>query len=236
MIHQLIKTILLGIFLITNTNASSVFDMEEENFNEPEIKDPLESINRPIFKFNYALDKYTLKPVARTYKNLMPTTIKIGVKNFTNNLNKPISAIASLLMLDIDNTVYNITSFGINSTFGILGIFDLTTKIDYKEKDESFSTVFKYYKFKPGIYIVLPFIGPQSSTNIIALGTNYALDPLYKAKHTTKKSELIFESTAKSLEIIDFRASNYDQINIIYNNSFDPYIAVRNIYYQNYEN
>ena len=236
MMHQLIKIILLSIFLITNTNASSIFDREEESFNEPEIKDPLESINRPIFKFNYVLDKYTLKPIARTYKNLIPTSIKIGVKNFTNNLNKPVSAIASLFMLDLNNSVYNITSFGINSTFGILGIFDLTKEMEDKEIDQSFSTVFKHYNFSPGIYIVLPVLGPQSSTNVIALGANLFLDPIFTIKHATKKNELIFESTAKSLEIIDFRASNYDQINIIYDNSFDPYIAFRSIYYQNYEN
>ena len=234
--QNLTKIILLSLILITNTHASSIFDMEEENFQEPEIKDPLESVNRPIFKFNYLVDKYTLKPIAKTYKDVIPASVKTGVKNFTNNLNKPLSAVTSLFMLDLNNSVYNITSFGINSSFGILGIFDLTKKMDYKEKDESFTTVFKHYNFNPGIYIVLPFIGPQSSTNIIALGTNFALDPLYRAKHTTKKSELIFESTAKSLEIIDFRASNYEQINIIYDNSFDPYIAVRNIYYQNYEN
>jgi phospholipid-binding lipoprotein MlaA len=236
-----LKLILLSFISITylsisNANANSIFDNEDNEYYQTQIKDPLEPINKKIFKFNFYVDKYTIKPLAKIYKNHVPTQIKSGLRNFTQNLSTPLSALSSLFILDFKNSAYNLTSFSMNSTFGLLGFFNITSKLSQKEKNINFVNVFKHYKFDEGIYLVLPLLGPQTSTNFIAAGLNTILNPLYKINYNNNEKEIAFRTTTKFIEIIDFRASNYNNINNLYNYSLDPYIAVRNIYYQNHEN
>ena len=229
----LLVTIILT-FLSVNLNAGNIFDYEDDNYSiesQLDINDPLEEVNKKIFKFNYIIDKYSIRPMARLYNQHLPKPVQLGLKNFNTNLQKPLSSISSLMVLDFKNAFYNLRSFAINTSIGCLGIFDISEHLTNNETNQNFITVLDHYGISQGIYLVIPFIGPQTTRNFSGLILDSTLNPIYLYDYN-KDYKSTLEVITTTITVIDLRANNFDTINDIYDNSFDPYITMRNIYYQ----
>jgi len=121
-------------------------------------KDPLESINRPLWTFNWDyVDKYVTKPVAVAYAEYTPKPVRSGLYNFVRNLDEPATIINNLLQLKFTEAAKSTGRFVLNSTIGVLGIFDPASDFGWTRKREEFGEVLGSYGVGDGAYLMLPF-------------------------------------------------------------------------------
>lgn len=126
------------------------------------IYDPLEPLNRRIYYFNYYLDKYVLIPAVDTYEYIAPKFVQKGVSNFFSNLQEINTFINSILQLEGKKATIAFVRFGINSTIGILGLFDVASAAELPKVYEDFGLTLGKYGVGNGPYLVLPGFGPSN--------------------------------------------------------------------------
>jgi phospholipid-binding lipoprotein MlaA len=135
---------------------------------KPDVKyaidayDPLEGMNRRIYKFNALFDKYVFLPVVRAYEFVLPVAVQNMVSNFTNNLHDMRNLVNSVLQLKGQKASITFTRMFVNTTLGIGGLFDAATGIGIPKQNEDFGQTLGFYGLGPGAYIVLPIFGPSS--------------------------------------------------------------------------
>jgi len=123
-------------------------------------KDPWEPYNRSMYKFNDAVDKAVLKPVAQGYGTVMPEFGKTMVTNFFSNLDDILVTINDVLQFKFSQAASDGTRVLFNSTFGLLGFFNVAS--DLEKHNEDFGQTLGYWGVGPGPYVVLPFFGPRT--------------------------------------------------------------------------
>jgi phospholipid-binding lipoprotein MlaA len=203
--------------------------LEEEELDE--ISDPLEPINRVFFNFNDKLYFWVLKPVAKGYSTVVPEDIRISVRNFFDNIATPIRVVNNLLQLKIKSAGQEILRFSINSTFGMLGLYDVAKdEMGIKMQDEDFGQTLGIWGLGPGFYINWPLLGPSSVRDSIGFAGDYVLDPVnYISPQIDRYAVRVGDNVNKtSLSIGDYEEIKKDAL--------DPYAAVKDIYYQYRQN
>ncbi|WP_051311325.1 MlaA family lipoprotein [Zooshikella ganghwensis] len=133
-----------------------------DNLNFLIVYDPLEGINRRIYKFNYLFDEYVFLPVVSGYKTVTPEFMRAGVSNFFSNIGEVPTIVNSLLQLQIKNTTKSFGRLLINTTFGIFGLFDPASAMGLTAFKEDFGQTLAYWGVGEGPYLVLPFLGPSN--------------------------------------------------------------------------
>lgn len=134
--------------------------------------DPLGFINRRIYYFNGMTDRYVLKPAVTNYEYYAPNFFRRSVHNFFRNFKNISTAINSLLQLKIKATLQTILRFGVNSTVGILGIFDPATTLKIPQYEQTLGMTLAYYGVPTGTYVVAPLLGPSNVRDLTAFGVN----------------------------------------------------------------
>lgn len=132
-------------------------------------KSTLEKANRAILKFNLATDRKILKPVAKAYTRVVPKPLRKGVTNFFSNLWQPMTVLNDILQGKLGYAVRDTSRFLINSTIGVLGIFDVATKSGLTERREDFGQTLAVWGVPSGPYLVLPFLGPSNLRDTVGL-------------------------------------------------------------------
>ena len=147
-----------------------------------DVYDPWEGMNRGIYRFNAGFDRYVFLPVVGAYTTIMPDFAEDGVTNFFSNLSDITHLINSALQLKPKATVDSAGRLLINTTVGILGLFDVATKWGIYEHDEDFGQTLGHYGVGHGPYIVLPIFGPSNLRDTAGLVTDAVvmaeIDPL----------------------------------------------------------
>jgi len=197
---------------------------------EDEIYDPLEGINRAVFRFNNVADKVILEPVAKGYKKL-PSPIQSGVGNFINNLKLPLAAFNQLLQGQGKNAVESSGRFLVNSTIGIFGLIDVADNFGLDQKQEDFGQTLATWGFGDGFYVVLPLFGPSNLRDTTGMVMTMMTDPINAYAVSQGEAWAIPFRTAANA--IDQRSQIIDEVNALRDNSVDYYAAVRSSYYQN---
>lgn len=126
-----------------------------------EVSDPLEPLNRAIFRFNYEFDTYVYLPVVNAYRFVTPRFVRTGVSNFFNNLLEVTNAGNGLLQARPEVASRAVIRFAVNSTIGVLGLFDVATKLGVTEQKEDFGQTLGWWGVPAGPYLVLPILGPS---------------------------------------------------------------------------
>lgn len=156
------------------------------------IDDPLRFINEPIFTFNDVFYEYLLTPISRGYQAVMPDFIDQGIGNFFNNLAEPVSAINHLLQGEFKRSGKNLSRLLINSTIGLLGLFDPATDwFDIQQDRTRFAKTIESYGVGRGAYLVLPFIGPSNIRGLVALPFDHYAHPLNHINDDEAASQLL---------------------------------------------
>jgi len=196
---------------------------------EPANVDPWESFNRSMFRFNDKMDEAVIKPVARGYKKVVPSGIRRGVGNVFLNLNEPTTIVNDLLQGKGNQAAHDFMRFVVNSTFGLLGWFDLATPMGMERHEEDFGQTFSVWGISHGPYLVLPLLGPSTLSDGIGLvpSTLYT-DPRYYAGNTASTYAIV------GFNAIDTRArllgaSKVEALQL------DPYVFRRETYLQRRE-
>ena len=235
MIKKLLIILITTFTLTFSAIASSDGELLLKKNNPKEVKDCFEKINRATFAFNQVLDGVIFKPVASVYKKL-PSPIKSGVSNSLDNLSNLITIPNNILQGELSIASVNTGRFLINSTVGVLGIFDVAQHlgmIEYVKEDYGQSLA--KAGFGPGCYIVLPVLGPSTARDTIASAANFlGRDAWYNVtvRNETQHFSDIDYYSSKVTGGVDFRAKNYDSIENLEKNSLDFYASVKSLYLQ----
>ena len=131
--------------------------------------DPWESWNRKVFGFNESLDKTVLKPVATAYSEVVPAPIRRGIDNFFGNIGDAWSAFNLVLQGRFKPAIQQTMRFAVNSTFGFVGLLDISTEVGLERNSEDLGMTFGRWGFGTGAYIVWPLFGPSSVRDTLAL-------------------------------------------------------------------
>ncbi|WP_163935765.1 VacJ family lipoprotein [Paraferrimonas sp. SM1919] len=212
------SSLLLSLLLTLSVSVQAQDNQEQAN------PDPFEGFNRAMWDFNYLyLDKYLLRPAATGYANYVPAPIQSGLYNITLNLEEPSSVVNNLLQWKPEYAANATGRFLINSTFGILGIFDVAGQIGLERKQDQFSEVLGYWGVPDGPYIMMPVLGPYVTRE----ATDF-VDGLY-----FPLSEMtLWVSAAKwGIKNLHKRAMALEQDQLI-DGALDPYLFVRESYLQ----
>ena len=220
-------TFILTLVLLSISNAKAA----EECF---------EKTSRVVFKFNMAFDEAVIEPIAKGY-NKLPDPIKSGTSNFTSNIGILLSIPNNLLQGNFEQLGHSVGSFFINTSVGILGLFNPAEKIGFKPHKEDVGQTLGTYGISTGCYFVLPILGPTTVRDTFGLVADSFVDPF--AHVTIRENELFSSSgntldyfTVKGTTAIDFRANNDVNFESLEKNSLDLYSSIKSIYLQNREN
>ncbi len=211
-----------------DTNKSKMSDVAaEDEVVGTEAWDPLESVNRGIFHFNYAVDRAVLRPAAMAYKYVVPEQLRTNAHNFIDNLFLPISAANSLLQGNFTEFANTTWRFVINSSLGFFGIADVASEAGLRANDEEdLGQTFAVWGVGSGPYIVLPILGPSNARDMTGRLGEWIVDPY----------NIVFDDRgdwARGLARgLDSRTNLDKVIEDIYTNSVDPYAAMRSFYHQ----
>ena len=200
-----------------------------------EIKDCFETVNRGIFAFNQAIDGLIFEPLAKGYLYL-PSPIRTGTSNFVGNLSTLLTIPNNVLQGDFHIAGKNTLRFVVNSTVGVVGIFDPASAIGLNSYErEDFGQTLGSWGVGEGCYVVLPVLGPSTARDAIgSLGNYMGGDAWYNV--TVKNDTQYFSDfdyyASKGAGGVDFRAKNFDDINNLEENSIDFYASVKSLYLQ----
>jgi phospholipid-binding lipoprotein MlaA len=137
-------------------------------------KDPLESLNRRIYRFNAIFDKWVFLPALRTYRMMVPSPLRRGFSNFLSNLDQITSLTNSILQLDAKKTAGTLGRLVVNSTLGCAGVADPASHLGLIDYNEDFGQTLGHWGVGPGAYLVLPMAGPSSVRDGIGFGLDVA--------------------------------------------------------------
>jgi phospholipid-binding lipoprotein MlaA len=231
---KIIITSLISLMLAINVSADTDGENSLSKKNPREVKDCFEDVNRVTFSFNQGLDKAIFKPVARGYRKL-PSPIRSGTSNALENISSLITIPNNILQGEFKKAGINTGRFVVNTTVGILGVFDVATKMDFPEyKKEDYGQTFGAWGMGAGCYVVLPVLGPSTVRDTIGSFVNAFGDPYYNMSVHGNNQYLDKEVyiTTKTISGIDFRAKNLETIDNLEKNSMDFYASVRSLYLQ----
>ena len=226
----------LSIFISSIVNAGTDGDNSISSKNKPEdVKDCFEKVNRGIFAFNQALDQTIFEPLAKGYRYI-PSPIRTGASNAVGNLSNLITIPNNLLQGDIKAAGVNTVRLVLNSTVGILGIFDTAGAMGFeKEEKEDYGQTLGRWGVGPGCYVVLPILGPSTVRDAAGTVANFVGgDPWFNvtvANDTNYFNESDYYGT-RITGGIDYRAKNIDSFDNLEKNSIDFYASIRSLYLQ----
>lgn len=195
--------------------------------------DPFESVNRPIFKFNYQVDKYVLKPLAQGYRKITNPFVRERFSSAFANLKEPASAVSNLLQGEPKASGINLSRLVINTTLGLGGTFDVAEGWGLSPHKTTFNATMAKWCIKDGPYIVLPIIGPNTPRSTVGMMVDATLDPVYIATYNDAniRDKVMYSYTA--VKGITLRESALDLLDDLERNSVDYYAATRSAYLQN---
>ena len=235
MIKKFAIILITTLALTLNVQAGSDGELLLKKNSPDEVKDCFEGINRATFAFNQTLDGIIFKPVASIYRKV-PSPLRTGVSNSLDNLSNLVTIPNNVLQGDLKLAVVNTGRFLINTTVGVLGIFDVAQAIGIDEYEkEDYGQSLAKAGVGPGCYIVLPVLGPSTTRDTVASAANFlGGDAWYNVtvRNDTHYFKDIDYYSSKVTGGVDFRAKNYDSIENLKTNSLDFYASVKSLYLQ----
>lgn len=188
--------------------------------------DPWEPLNRQIHGFNTGLDEVTLKPIAKGYQAAVPQVVRTGIGNFSSNLRTPLNIINQFLQGKGRNGLSETGRFLANSTFGLGGLLDVATDMGLEKKNEDFGETFAVWGVPDGPYVVVPFLGPRTLRDAMAIPLNFLADPLFHYDNASVRDKIYF------VRLVDVRERLLSADKLL-EGSTDRYLAIREAYLQN---
>lgn len=220
---QLIAVCVLLFMLPLAQAEESNDDWDDEEVIE--IYDPWEPMNRAIYSFNVMVDDYAIKPMAKGYRSVVPDLVKTGVSNAYDNFAYPVTIVNDFLQGKFVQGCADIGRFIVNTTVGIIGVFDVAQHINLPEHREDFGQTFGKWGVGEGPYLVLPLLGPRNVRDAVGLVGDILVDPLYQVKGPGAQNALV------AVDVVDYRYRLLDATDLV-DEALDPYAFVRESFTQ----
>ena len=187
--------------------------------------DPLEPFNRGVYKFNDAVDRAVLKPVAKGYDAVLPGPAKTGVRNFFANLNDVTVVANDVLQLKLQQGTSDVLRLAFNSTFGLFGLLDIASEMGLRKHDEDFGQTLGHWGVESGPYLVLPFLGPSDFRDTFG----YVVDTEY-TDLLRRQNDISTRNPALVLRVISRRADLLGAQQAVESAALDEYAFTRDFY------
>ncbi len=190
--------------------------------------DPFESFNRGSFKVGMGLDRALLAPVAHGYMAVTPRVVRNRVSSAVYNLGEPNTVMNLVLQGKPKGAMRSTTRFIVNSTVGVLGLFDVAAKMHLPRRDSDFGQTFGVWGAKPGAYLYVPLMGPLNVRDGVGRALDIFTDPVsfYVGGLSTD-----FGKARTGVTIVDLRAATDPAFQALKDAS-DPYVTTRSAYTQ----
>ncbi|MGI3747416.1 MlaA family lipoprotein [Pseudomonas graminis] len=189
-------------------------------------EDPWEGVNRAIFRFNDTVDTYALKPIAQGYEFITPQFLEDGIHNMFKNVGEVTNLANDVLQVKPEAAGVDTARLIFNTTFGLLGFFDVGTKMGLQRNDEDFGQTLGHWGVPSGPFVMLPLFGPSTVRDTFAKYPDTYTQPWRYIDHVPTRN------TALAVSVVDTRASLLSAEKLI---NGDKYIFIRNAYLQNRE-
>lgn len=191
---------------------------------ESRDQDPLEGFNRAMFRFNDTADRWALKPVARGYRAITPDPVERAVARIFGNLGEVVNIVNDVLQGKVGQAGNDSGRFIINSTVGLVGIFDVAEHWGLPKSDgEDFGQTFATWGVGQGPYLVLPFLGPSTFRDAPGKALDSFLNPIAYVEHIPTRNQL------HGTNIVSDRAVLLEAEKLV---KGDKYSFIRDVYLQ----
>lgn len=189
--------------------------------------DPWQGFNRAMFTFNDAVDRWTLKPLAKTYKFVMPDPLEVGVSNIFSNVMEVPNTINGVLQGDLKGAAHDTGRLLVNTTLGIGGLLDVAQYMNLPEDTpEDFGQTLAVWGVGQGPYLVLPLLGPSTVRDGFGKPVDYYTNPTSYIDHVPT------DNTVMATSLISSRARLLELEKSI---TGDRYVFIRDVYLQRRE-
>lgn len=209
---------LLGVALCAALTACAT------NTGTTDARDPYESFNRSVYRFNEGLDRAILKPVATGYRTVVPAPARTGVSNFFGNLEDVRSFANQVLQLKGEAAMTSLFRVLVNTTFGLGGVLDVATEMRLERQHSDFGLTLGHWGLPSGPYLVLPLLGPSSVRDTAGLPLDYVSHPVTYLEPRSHSYAL------RGLDIVNTRANLLRAGETLDQAALDRYIMLRDLY------
>ncbi len=192
-------------------------------------KDPIEPFNRGVQRFNDGVDEAFLKPVATVYRDVTPDLVRTGVNNFFSNLRDLWSSVNAALQLRPQESVENFMRFSVNTLLGMGGLLDIASEMRIERTTLDFGQTLGRWGVPSGPYLVLPFMGPSTVRDAVAMGVETSGDLLSGMNHIPSRNSLY------ALRVVEARANLLRAGSLLDQAALDKYSFTRDAYLQRRE-
>jgi phospholipid-binding lipoprotein MlaA len=192
--------------------------------------DPFEPFNRGVYQFNETLDRFVVKPVAQGYQFILPQPVRMSVSNFFSNMNDVTVLINNVLQGKFLKAVDDFGRIAINTTIGVLGLFDIASEAGLRKNNEDFGQTLGVWGMPQGPFIMLPVFGPSTGRDAVGLVGDFYTDPLRSTDPVHLRNQ------ARGLRMVDTRAQLLDASKVLDAAALDPYEFLRDAYLQRRRN
>ncbi len=198
-----------------------------EQGGEPVYNDPWEGFNRAMFSFNNVSYRYVLIPLSDGYKFVVPGVVRDKIGNAFDNLREPLNLVNNTVSGEFSHAGSNLGRFLINSTIGLLGLFDPAEAwFDIAPQKQTIANTLQDYDITSGPYLVIPILGPSDTRGAFSTLTEGFVHPVNYIADPPERYQLrMFDGLDDFSEQSDIYQQLYDQAD-------DPYIYFRNQYIQ----
>jgi len=189
-------------------------EFERATMNALNVYDPLESINRRIYPFNYRFDQWVFLPVVAGYRYVTPSFLRTGVSNFFNNLGDVPNLFNSLLQLKGQRSLETTGRLLLNTTLGVAGLWDPATAMGLPRQSEDFGQTLGFYGVPGGAYLMLPILGPSNlrdtTGRLVDYGAEQQINFLNEAHESTRHPEIWVLGAVDKRYTTSFRYGQFD--------------------------
>ena len=192
--------------------------------------DPLEPLNRAVFRFNDAVDGAVISPVAKGYRRIVPGILRTGISNFFSNLEDVWISVNDVLQGKFQQGAEDLTRVIFNSTFGLAGVLDFASDAGLPKHNEDFGQTLGRWGVGSGAYLVLPFLGPSTVRDGFGLVFDTQADLVFQIDGVPVHNSLY------GTRAINNRANLLDASSVIDQAALDKYSFVREVWLQRRRN
>jgi phospholipid-binding lipoprotein MlaA len=192
--------------------------------------DPWEPANRKGYAVQDFLDRHIIHPLSKVYKALTPGPIRRGIHNVLVNLSEPAALFNDVMQLRIKRAGVPAARLVVNSTMGILGLFDVAAHMGLIHHDNEFGVTLGRYGLHPGPYVYIPLLGPGTVRDTLGGGVDYLTNPARWLTYPNQSKILRVKFAASGL---DARVQAEPALDALLSNAVDPYATLRSAYLQN---
>ncbi len=194
------------------------------------ISDPNEAANRGIHAFNVGLDTAVARPLGKVYDTVLPKPVKLGVSNFSGNMDLPGDILNNILQGRDENAVHNFFRFAINSTLGVGGLFDPANSFGLTHRKTDFGETLHVWGAPEGNYVELPVLGPSTERDTVGTVVDKFINPVSILVDGTAATTI---TGAKVASKIGDRGRYSETVDSVLYDSADGYAQARLLYLQN---